>query len=459
MFDSLTTRFQEIFDDLRGETRLTPETVEVALKQIRMALLEADVNFQVVKAFVDRVRDRAIDQAVLDSLPPAQQVVGIVRDEILKLLGDEAGGLSKTADRPQVVVVLGLQGSGKTTTSAKLGRWLVRNGRHPLLVSTDVRRPAAISQLTVLCEQAGLRVHDPDSELDPTARATTAVASAKELGFDTVIIDTAGRLHIDDDLMAELDAIRAAVNPSDVLYVADAMTGQDAIKSAGEFHRRNQVTGLILSKMDGDARGGAALSVVSVVGVPIVFSGIGERLEDLELFQPDRLVSRMLGMGDILTLVERAEQAVDRDDAERLAEKIRRQEFTLEDLRGQMGAITKMGPLDQLVGMIPGLSGRKAAGAAGDVDPAKLARTAAIIDSMTLGERRNASVINGSRRKRIARGSGTTVQDVNQLLKQFMQMRKMMKVATGMAGKPGKRRGKGRRRGRLGLVGARQGVR
>ena len=456
MFDSLTSRFQEIFDDLHREARLTPESVEVALKQIRMALLEADVNFQVVKAFVDRVRDRAIDRSVLDSLTPGQQVVGIVRDEMVRLLGEGAGGLSKTSDRPQVVLVLGLQGSGKTTTSAKLGRWLARNGRHPLLVSTDVRRPAAISQLSVLCEQAGLRVHDPESNLDPMRRASSAVTGAKELGFDMVIVDTAGRLHVDDELMAELDAIRAAVSPSDVLYVADAMTGQDAIKSAGEFHRRNRITGVILSKMDGDARGGAALSVASVVGVPVVFSGIGERLDDLELFQPDRLVSRMLGMGDILTLVERAEQAVDHEDAERLAQKIRRQEFTLEDLRGQMDAITKMGPLDQLVGMIPGLSGRRAAAAAGDVDPAQLSRTTAIIDSMTPAERRNASIINGSRRKRIAGGSGTTVQDVNQLLKEFIQMRKMMKAATGVTGK---RKGKARRRGRLGLLGARQGIR
>ena len=447
MFDALTARFQEIFDDLRRETRLTPQTVEVALKQIRMALLEADVNFHVVKAFVDRVRDRAINHAVMESLTPDQQVVGIVRNEMVRLLGEGAGGLNKTSDRPQVVLVVGLQGSGKTTTSAKLGRWLVRNSRHPLLVSTDVRRPAAISQLSALCDQAGLRAHDPESDLNPTRRAASAVESAKELGFDTVIVDTAGRLHIDDELMDELDSIRTAVSPSDVLYVADAMTGQDAIKSAGEFHRRNRITGVILSKMDGDTRGGAALSVASVVGMPVVFSGIGERLDDLESFQPDRLVSRMLGMGDILTLVERAEQAVGQEDAERLAQRIRHQEFTLEDLRGQMDAITKMGPIDQLVGMIPGLTGRHAA-ASGDVDPSQLSRTAAIIDSMTPVERRNESVINGSRRKRIARGSGATVQDVNQLLKQFMQMRKMLKAATGVAGK---RKGRARRHVRLGL--------
>ena len=446
MFDSLTTRFQEVFESLRGEVRLTPETVEAALREIRLALLEADVNFKVVKAFVDRVRDRAIDRSVLDSLTPVQQVIGIVRDEMLALLGDGGGGLAKSSQRPQVVVMLGLQGSGKTTTSAKLGAWLVGQGRHPLLVSTDVRRPAAITQLGLLCQQAGLRAHDPDEEQDPTRRATSAVTAAKELGFDTVIVDTAGRLHVDDELMKELESINAAVDPSDVLYVADAMTGQDAIKSAGEFHRRSHVTGLVLTKMDGDARGGAALSVASVVGVPIVFSGVGEKLTDLELFQPDRVVSRMLGMGDILTLVERAEQAVDRDDAERLAEKLRRERFTLEDLRSQMDAIGKMGPVDQLVGMIPGL-GQKAAGAMKDVDPKQLSRTAAIIDSMTPIERRNPSVIDGSRRKRIAQGSGMAVQDVNQLLKQFVQMRKMLKSATGAT----KRKGKTRRRGRLGL--------
>ena len=455
MFDSLTTRFQDVFESLRGEVRLTPEAVESALREIRIALLESDVNFKVVKAFVDRVRDRAIDRSVLDSLTPAQQVVGIVRDEMLVLLGDGAGGLSQTAKRPQVVLILGLQGSGKTTTSAKLGRWLVRQGRHPLLVSTDVRRPAAIRQLAVLCDQAGLRTHDPADDLDPTHRATTAVEEAKQLGFDTVIVDTAGRLHLDDELMSELEAIKAAVVPSDLLYVADAMTGQDAIKSAGEFHRRTQITGLVLSKMDGDARGGAALSVVSVVGVPIVFGGIGERLDDLELFQPERLVSRMLGMGDVLTLVERAEQAVSRDDAERLAEKLRRESFTLEDLRSQMDTIRKMGPLDQLVGMIPGLGGQKAMGNVEDVDPKQMARTAAIIDSMTVLERRNSAVINGSRRKRIARGSGTDVQDVNRLLKQFGQMRKMLKAAKGVAGK---RKGKVRQRsGRLGLAGSRPG--
>ena len=441
MFDSLSGRFQEVFASLRGEVRLTPEGVESALREIRMALLEADVNFRVVKAFVDRVRDRAIDRAVLESLTPTQQVIAIVRDELLALFGQAAGGLSETSARPQVVLVLGQQGVGKTTTSAKLGRWLAHAGRHPLLVSTDVRRPAAIRQLSVLGEQAGLRVHDPADERDPVARARSGIVQAKELGFDVVLVDTAGRLYIDDALMQELDAITAAVEPSDRLFVADAMTGQDAVRSAGEFHRRAGVTGIVLTKMDGDARGGAALSIVSVVGVPIVFSGVGERLEDLEVFRPDRLVSRMLGLGDILTLVERAEEAAARSESARLEQERGRDQFTLEDLREQLNTLRRMGPLDQLVGMIPGMT--RKAGELGDVDQGHLLRMAAIIDSMTSDERRRPVLINGGRRKRIARGSGRTVEEVNRLLKQFMQMRKMLKTVVGMSRKGKQRRGAG----------------
>ena len=312
MFDALGNRFRDVFSALRGEVRLTPATVESALRQIRLALLEADVNFKVVKAFIDRVRDRAVDRAVLASLTPAQQVVGIVRQELLALFGDPAPQLAAGGRGPQVVMLLGLQGSGKTTTSAKLGRWLAGQGRHPLLVSTDVRRPAAITQLNVVGREAGLRVHDPADAPQPAERARSAVAQARALGCDVVIVDTAGRLHIDDPLMAELESIAAVVEPSDRLYVGDAMTGQDAVKSAGEFHQRLGITGIVLTKMDGDARGGAALSIVAVVGVPIVFSGVGERLDDFEPFRPERVVSRMLGMGDILTLVERAEQVVTR---------------------------------------------------------------------------------------------------------------------------------------------------
>src|SRR6187455_1477867 len=320
MFDSLSNRIQDVFKSLRGEVRLTPELVETALREIRLALLEADVNFQVVKAFIDRVRDKATDQAVLKSLAPVQQVVKIVRDELLALFGEVEGGLKKDAPSPRVVLMLGLQGSGKTTTSGKLGRWLRKQGKHPLMVSTDVRRPAAIQQLSVVGEQADVKVFAPET-MDPVARATGALAEARNKGFDTVIVDTAGRLHIDDDLMNELQAIKDAVQPSDLLYVADAMTGQDAIRSAGEFNARVGVTGVVLTKLDGDARGGAALSVIGVVGVPIAFVGMGERIQDLEPFHADRLVSRLLGMGDVLSLIERAEQAIDADDRARLEQK------------------------------------------------------------------------------------------------------------------------------------------
>jgi signal recognition particle subunit SRP54 len=443
MFESLSTRLQDVFRSLRGEARLTEQTVEAALREIRMALLEADVNFKVVKAFIDRVRDRAVDQEVLRSLTPDQQVVRIVRDEMLALFGDTAGGLPASNARPRVILLLGLQGSGKTTTAGKLGRWLTKQGRHPILVSTDVRRPAAIQQLTVVGRQAGVRVHEPAGELDPVRRAAGALAEAKHAGFDAVIVDTAGRLHIDDELMEELTAIKAAVEPVDLLYVADAMTGQDAIKSAGEFNRRVGVTGVVLTKMDGDARGGAALSVVGVVGVPIAFVGSGERLQDLEPFHPDRVVSRVLGMGDVLSLIEKAEEAVSIEDAEKLERKIRRDEFTLEDFRDQLRTIKKMGPLEQILGMLPGMGALKEMQAArGQVDDTQLARVEAIINSMTPKERQNHQVINGQRRKRIAKGSGTSVEEVNRLLKQFVQMKKMLKQIGGMAGL-GKKKGLG----------------
>ena len=445
MFESLSTRLQDVFRNLRGEARLTEGTVEAALREIRLALLEADVNFKVVKAFVDRVRDRAMDQEVLRSLTPSQHVVRIVRDEMLALFGDAAGGLSPTQKSPRVIMLLGLQGSGKTTTAGKLGRWLARQGRHPMLVSTDVRRPAAIQQLTVLGQKAELRVHDP-AETDPLARATGALTEARNTGFDVVIVDTAGRLHIDDALMVELEAIKAAVDPADRLFVADAMTGQDAIKSAGEFNRRIGVTGVVLTKLDGDARGGAALSGVSVVGVPIAFVGSGERLEDLEVFHPERVVSRVLGMGDVLSLIEKAEQAIDIEDAERLEEKLRNDEFTLEDFRDQLRTIRKMGPLESIIGMIPGMGNIKQL-AENKPDESQLNRVEAIIGSMTPGERRNHQIITGSRRKRIAKGSGTSVEEVNRLLKQFIEMRKMLK-ALGVAGGGGRRK----RRGGLGML-------
>jgi signal recognition particle subunit SRP54 len=426
LFESLSTRLQSAFTSLRGEVRLTEEHVESALREIRLALLEADVNFNVVKAFIDRVRDKATDQAVLKSLTPVQQVVKIVRDELLALFGTSEGGLKKDAPTPRVVLLLGLQGSGKTTTCGKLGRFLRRQGRHPLMVSTDVRRPAAIQQLSLVGEKAEVKVYAPET-MDPVARASGALAEAKAKGFDTVIVDTAGRLHIDDELMNELQTIKDVVKPSDLLYVADSMTGQDAIKSAGEFNRRIGVTGVVLTKLDGDARGGAALSVVSVVGVPVAFIGSGERLEDLELFHPDRIVSRILGMGDVLSLIEKAEQAIGENEAEELEEKLRKNQFSLDDFRTQLRTLKRMGPLESILGMIPGLGNLKEL-AQNKPDEKQLARVEAIISSMTPAERHNDQIINGSRRKRIAAGSGTSVEDVNRLLKQFAEMKRVLQM-------------------------------
>ncbi len=435
MLESLSTRLQDVFRSLRGQPRLTEEMVDAALREIRLALLEADVNFRVVKAFIDRVRARAVGDEVLKSLTPDQHVIRIVRDEMLALFGDAPGGLSPAPGAPRVVLMLGLQGSGKTTTTAKLARWLTSQGRHPMVVSTDVRRPAALEQLSVLAKQVGVRAHEPAGEADPVARATGAVAAVRNLGFDTLIVDTAGRLHVDDELMKELEAIKAAVAPSDLLYVADAMTGQDAIRSAGEFNHRIGVTGVVLTKLDGDARGGAALSVVGVVGVPIAFVGVGERPQDLEPFHADRLVSRLLGMGDVLSLIERAEEAIDEESRERLERKTRLDDFTLDDFRDQLRTLRKMGPLEQVLGMLPGFGSVKQLNAQREqIDEGQLRHVGGIIDSMTPGERRNHAVINGSRRKRIARGSGTSVEEVNRLLKQFVQMRKMLKAVGGMGG-------------------------
>ena len=435
MFDALSNRLQDVFQSLKGETRLTESTVERVLGEIRLALLEADVNFKVVKAFVDRVRDRAMDKEVQKGLNPSQQVIKIVRDELLALFGDAKGGLQETSARPRVIVMLGLQGSGKTTTTGKLAKWLQKQGRHPIVVSTDVRRPAAIQQLSIVAQQAGVRVHDPAGEMDPVARAKGALAEARAVGNDVVIVDTAGRLHIDDELMKELVAIKDVSGPSDLLYVADAMTGQDAIKSAGEFNAQVGVTGVVLTKIDGDARGGAALSVVSVVGVPIAFVGSGEKLDDLEPFHADRFVSRMLGMGDVLSLIEKAEEVIDQGDAEKLEAKIRKGGFTLEDFRDQLRMLKRMGPLDKILGMLPGMGGMKEL-AGQKPDEKQLARIEAIINSMTPDERKHADILDGSRRKRVARGSGTAVEDVNRLLKQFVEMQRMLKMVGEMTGEP-----------------------
>jgi signal recognition particle subunit SRP54 len=434
VFEALSDKFQGVFRALRGQGTLSPEDVETALRDIRLALLEADVHFKVVKQFLDRVRARASGQEILGSLTPAQGVIRVVRDEMVELLGGaEPKRLLTSARLPSVVLMAGLQGSGKTTTTAKLGRWLVKGGHHPLLVSTDVYRPAARQQLLTLGAQSSLKVHHPEGTDDPHAILRSALAEARAVGHEFVLVDTAGRLHVDDELMAELAALKAAAEPSEVLYVADAMTGQDAVRSAEEFNRRIGLTGIVLTKLDGDARGGAALSAAAVTGAPVKFAGVGERVEEFEPFHPERMVGRILGLGDVLGLIEKVEQTVDQEKAQELARKLRRAEFTLEDYRDQLRQVKKMGSLEQVLSMIPGLGA-----SARDVDmeagEREMRRAGAIIDSMTPLERREPSVIDGSRRKRIARGSGTRVEDVNRLLKQFAQARKLMKQFGGASG-------------------------
>jgi signal recognition particle subunit SRP54 len=425
LFDSLSERLQGVFRSLRGQGILSEAQIEAALREIRLALLEADVHFKVVKQLLERVRVAATGQEILRSLNPDQAVLRIVRDEMVALLGGEdVPGLEKAKRPPSVVLLTGLQGSGKTTTAAKLGRWLAARGSHPLLVSTDVYRPAAREQLRVVAARAGLKVHHPE-ESAPLAIQSSALEEAGAVGHDFVLVDTAGRLHVDDELMDELTRLKAAAEPSEVLYVADALTGQDAVRSADEFNRRVGITGIVLTKLDGDSRGGAALSAASVTGRPVKFAGLGEKVEAFEPFEPARMVSRILGMGDVLGLIARAEETVERDQAEELARKIRRSEFSLEDYRDQMKQLKKMGPLDQVLSMMPGMGSLKEV----DVDRGEdeMRRAIAIIDSMTPRERREPSLINGSRRKRIARGSGSSVQDVNRLLRQFAQTRKLMK--------------------------------
>jgi len=439
VFESLSQRLSGIFRSLRGQGTLSEAHVDAALREIRLALLEADVHFKVVKAFLDRVRPLATGQDVLRSLTPDQAVLRIVRDEMIELLGGLTPARLLTSSKPpSTVLMTGLQGSGKTTSTAKLASWLIRGGHHPLLVSTDVYRPAAREQLRLLGERNGLKVHHPEGKgNEPRQLLASALAEARAVGHDIVLVDTAGRLHIDDTLMAELSDLKELAQPSEILYVADAMTGQDAVRSAEDFHRRIGTTGIVLTKLDGDARGGAALSAASVTGSPVKFAGIGEKVEAFELFEPARMVSRILGMGDVLGLIEKVEEAFDHDQAEALARKLRRNEFTLEDFRDQMRQLRKMGPLDQVLSMLPGMGSMK--GVDVDAGEREMRRSAAIIDSMTPRERQEPALINGSRRKRIARGSGTSVEDVNRLLKQFVQARKMMKSFGGGGGKAMKR--------------------
>jgi signal recognition particle subunit SRP54 len=441
MFDNLSEKLQRVFKNLRGEGKLSAENMESALREIRMALLEADVNFKVVKQLIEAIKEKAMGQEVLTALSPAQQVVKIVRDEMVRMLGTHTSRLRFSSEPPTVVMIVGLQGSGKTTSTAKLARWLLRQGSKPLLVSVDVYRPAARKQLTVLAKQLGISVYEgPDGENRPLELARGAKIEANQIGRDVILVDTAGRLHIDDELMTELDQIKNLVNPTEILFVADAMTGQDAVKSASEFHARLGITGVILTKMDGDARGGAALSIRSVTGQPLKFVGIGEKPDALEPFHPDRVAERILGMGDVLSFIEKVSETVDQKKAEEMQRKLLDNEFTLEDFRDQLKQIRKLGPLEGLLKMIPGAGAMKELKNA-KVDEKELTKIVAIVDSMTPKERNNHMIIDGRRRRRIAMGSGTSVQDVNNLLKQYTQARKMMKTFQGglVSGAFGKR--------------------
>src|SRR5215470_6686251 len=434
MLDSLSTRLQTIFDKLGGRGRLSEDNIQEALREVRVALLEADVNFKVARGFVDRVREKAVGQDVLKSLTPAQQVVKVVHDELVELLGGSGHRLAWAPHPPTVIMLIGLQGSGKTTTAAKLARMYGKQGQHPILAAADTYRPAAQDQLRTLGAQLNYPVVG-ESGQTPLAICKAARDEAASRGFTPLILDTAGRLHIDEGMLDELKAIKREVAPHHVLLVVDAMTGQDAVTVADKFNQAVGIDAVILTKMDGDSRGGAALSVRHVTGRPIAFAGVGEKTDALEPFHPDRLASRILGMGDVLSLVEKAQAAVDQTKAEELARRLREDTFSLEDFREQLAQVRKMGPLDQVLGMLP--FGKMLKGAPKDIDgeSADLGRFDAIIGSMTPGERRNPEVINGSRRQRIARGSGTSVQDVNRLLKQFAQLRKVMKQLRGMEGK------------------------
>jgi signal recognition particle subunit SRP54 len=438
MLESLGTRLQSIFDRLGSRGRLTEDNIQEALREVRVALLEADVNFKVVRGFLDRVRERAVGQDVLKSLTPAQQVVKVVHDELVELLGGAGHRLAAAPHPPTVIMLIGLQGSGKTTTAAKLARLYGQQGQHPILAAADIYRPAAQDQLRTLGSQLNVPVVG-EAGRNPVEICKAAREEAATRGLTPLILDTAGRLHIDEAMLDELKAIKRDVMPHHVLLVVDAMTGQDAVTVADKFNQAVGIDAVILTKMDGDSRGGAALSVRHVTGRPIAFVGVGEKNDALEAFHPDRLASRILGMGDVLSLVEKAQQNVDQAQAEALVRKLREDSFTLEDFRTQLGQLRKMGPLDQIMGMLPlGKMFKGAAPAELDGEQADLARFDAIISSMTPGERCHPEVINGSRRQRIARGSGTTVQDVNRLLKQFAQLRKMMKQFKGMEGKLGK---------------------
>lgn len=424
-FESISDKLQDVFKKLRGKGKISEADLKVAMREVKLALLEADVNFKVVKDFISKVSEKAMGEAVLESLTPAQQVIKIVNEELTALMGSEVSKIQYASKPPTVIMMAGLQGAGKTTTCAKIGRVLKKDGKRPLLVAADIYRPAARQQLKVVGSQVEIPVFSIDDCNNAVEIAEKAIEHAKLNGNNVVIIDTAGRLHIDDELMAELENIKASVNPAEILLVIDAMTGQDAVNVASSFDERLSITGTVLTKMDGDTRGGAALSVKAVTGKPIKFAGQGEKLTDLDYFYPDRMASRILGMGDVLTLIDKAQQAFDEKKAAELEKKIREQTFTLDDYLDQLQQMKNMGSLTDLLGMIPGMNQKALSGV--NIDERKLFQVEAIITSMTKAERTNPDIINSSRKKRIADGSGTKVQDVNILLKQFEQMRKMMK--------------------------------
>jgi signal recognition particle subunit SRP54 len=433
MFENLQEKLQRAFKSLRGQATLTEENIDEALREIRLALLEADVNFKVVKQLIDQIRAKAVGQEVMTALSPGEQVIKILRDELVEILGKDTARMKFASQPPTVVLMAGLQGSGKTTTSGKLANWFKNGGHRPLLVSVDVYRPAAREQLKVVAQAVKAQIYEGTVGEANTATVERLVKEARReaivSGCDVLIVDTAGRLHIDDQLMDEMQSLKKLLNPSEILFVADAMTGQDAVNSADEFHKKLSLTGVVLTKMDGDARGGAALSIRQVTGQPIKFIGVGEKYDALEPFHPDRIVSRILGMGDILSLIERAESQIDKKKAQEMATKaLSGDGFSLEDFRDQLRQVKKMGSMKSLMGMLPSVgpfSGLQKA--ADNVDEKQINRVEAIINSMTSHERNHHEVINGNRRKRIARGSGTTVQEVNNLLRQYAQMKKMFK--------------------------------
>lgn len=438
MLDQLSEKFEQILKKLRGTGVLSEQNIAEALKEVRLALLEADVNFKIVKDFIERVREKAIGQEVLQSLTPGHQVVKVVWDELRAMMGNERAGLALSSAPPTVVMMVGLQGSGKTTTCGKLARLFKQEGKRVLLVAADPRRPAAGDQLASLGRDLGIDVYrlvqEKASQGDVVRICQLGVERGREQGYDLVVLDTGGRLHIDDELMGELVAVKSSVQPQEVLLVADAMTGQDAVTMASQFDQRVGLTGIILTKVEGDARGGALLSIRAVTGKPIKFLGVGEKLDALELFHPDRMASRILGMGDVLSLIEKAQETFTREQAEEAQKRLTTNTFTLEDFRAQLGQVNKLGSLDQILGMLPG--GQKLKGAMdGQVPERELKRVMAMIDSMTARERRDHTVINGSRKKRIARGSGTNVMEVNRLIKQFLSVRKIAKVMTGAGGR------------------------